>query len=84
MNPVRLIYDATPDFIPIPQALRHRKTEIIVWPLDENQTPAAPDSRTDQGQRRPGAWSHLPPPAEDWDSPEFNHEIARSLLGEGA
>lgn len=35
MNPVRLIYDDTPDFIPIPQAMRHRKTEIIVWPLDE-------------------------------------------------
>ncbi len=33
MNPVRLIYDDTPDFIPIPEALRHRKTEIIVWPL---------------------------------------------------
>lgn len=33
MNPVRLIYDDTPDFIPIPQSMRHRKTEIIVWPL---------------------------------------------------
>lgn len=35
MNPVRLIYDDTPDFIPIPEALRHRRTEIIVRPLDE-------------------------------------------------
>ena len=32
------------------------------------------------GQRRqPGAWSALPPPADDWDSPEFNREIADSL-----
>jgi len=34
------------------------------------------------GPRQPGAWSHLPPPADDWDSPAFNAEIARSLVGE--
>jgi prevent-host-death family protein len=31
--------------------------------------------------RKPGAWSHLPEPAPDWDSPEFNREIADSLAG---
>ena len=35
MDPVRMIYEDTPEFIAIPEALRHRKTEIIVWPLDE-------------------------------------------------
>lgn len=32
--------------------------------------------------RQPGAWSELLPPANDWDSQEFNQEIAQSLLGE--
>ncbi|MBK8638069.1 MAG: hypothetical protein IPN92_07165 [Chromatiaceae bacterium] len=50
MNPVRLIYDDTPDFIPIPEALRHRKTEIIVWPLDSDLEAATPALR--MGRRR--------------------------------
>lgn len=33
------------------------------------------------GKRRPGAWSHLPQASEDWDSPAFNREIARELMG---
>jgi hypothetical protein len=65
MNPVRLIYDDTPDFIPIPEAFRHCKTLIIIWPLDEDQASVSSDSRTNQGQRQPGVWSHLPPPAAD-------------------
>nr|VFJ49618.1 MAG: Antitoxin component of toxin-antitoxin stability system, DNA-binding transcriptional repressor [Candidatus Kentron sp. DK] len=36
------------------------------------------------GCRQPGTWSPLPLPEEDWDSPEFNREIAASLLGEKA
>ena len=36
---------------------------------------------TTGGERRPGTWSHLPPADEDWDSPEFNREIASALLG---
>lgn len=66
MNPVRIIYEDTPDFIPIPEAFRHRKTEIIIWPLDEDPASVSSDARTDQGQRQPGVWSHVPPPAEDW------------------
>jgi hypothetical protein len=38
MNPVRMIFEDTPDCITIPEALRHRRTEIIVWPLDEPTT----------------------------------------------
>lgn len=81
MNPVRIIYDDTPDFIPIPEALRHRKTEIILWPLDDQAAPVSPTLRPDSEQRRPGAWSQLSPAAADWDSPEVNREIARSLFG---
>lgn len=36
MNPVRMIFEDTPDCITIPEVLRHRRTEIIVWPLDES------------------------------------------------
>lgn len=31
--------------------------------------------------RKLGAWSKLPPPAADWDSPEFNQQIADELAG---
>ena len=27
-----------------------------------------------------GAWKHLPPPADDWDSPETNAAIVRLIL----
>ena len=27
-----------------------------------------------------GAWKHLPPPPDDWDSPETNAAIARLIL----
>ena len=37
---------------------------------------------TTTGKRRPGAWSHLAPSAEDWDSPAFNREIAHDLMGD--
>lgn len=80
MNPVRIIYDDTPDCIPIPETLRHRKTEIILWPLDDQAVPASVTLRPNSRHRRPGAWSHLPPAAADWDSPEVNREIARSLF----
>lgn len=30
-----------------------------------------------QPRRQPGAWANLPPPNQDWDSPETNREIAK-------
>ena len=35
MNPERMIFTDTPAFIPVPEALQHRKVEVILWPLDE-------------------------------------------------
>ena len=35
MNPIRQVIEDAPEFFPIPQELRHRKVEIILWPLDE-------------------------------------------------
>lgn len=49
MNPARIIYEDTPAYIPIPEELRHRKVEVIFWPLDE-AADAAPKPR-----RRPPA-----------------------------
>lgn len=46
MNPARMIYEDTPAFIPVPDALQHRKTEVIVWPLDDNATPVMQDNTT--------------------------------------
>ncbi|MEY6431691.1 hypothetical protein ABC977_04630 [Thioalkalicoccus limnaeus] len=34
MQPIRQIFEDAPDFIPVPEALRHRRVEIILWPLD--------------------------------------------------
>lgn len=45
MEPIRQIFDDAPDAIPVPEALRHRRVELILWPLDEPAeiAPAAPD-----------------------------------------
>jgi hypothetical protein len=40
MNPSRIIYEDTPAYIPIPDELRHRKVEVIFWPLDDEVQPA--------------------------------------------
>jgi hypothetical protein len=55
MNPVRIIYQDTPDVIPVPEEFRHRRSEIIIWPLDADTTrPETPDG---EGRRR-----RVPPP----------------------
>jgi prevent-host-death family protein len=43
-------------------------------------TPMKPRVRA----RKPGAWSKLPAPAPDWDSPAFNRQIANELAGRRA
>lgn len=35
MNPIRQIFEDAPDAIPVPEELRHRRIELILWPLDE-------------------------------------------------
>lgn len=39
MQPIRQVINDAPDFFPIPPELRHRKVEIILWPLDEGMGP---------------------------------------------
>lgn len=59
MNHARLFYNDTPEFIPVPSELIHRKTEVIFLPLDEEeQAPSTPQQRPiglakDKGQALP-------------------------------
>lgn len=55
LQPIRIIYDDTPDSIPVPEAFRHRKTEVIIWPLEEQGLSVEPGSEGDSGKRRPGS-----------------------------
>lgn len=46
MNPTRVIYEDAPDLIPVPDGMRHRRTEVIFWPLDEaSDEPVRPGVR---------------------------------------
>lgn len=37
MQPIREILEHAPDAIPVPEALRHRRVEYIIWPLDDQE-----------------------------------------------
>lgn len=39
MQPIRRILEDAPDAIPVPEELRHRRIEYILWPLDEAEEP---------------------------------------------
>ena len=41
MQPIRQVIDDAPDQVAIPPELRHRRIELIIWPLDD----AEPRSR---------------------------------------
>lgn len=56
MNPVRIIYQDTPDAIPVPEQFRHGRSEIIIWPLESEATTG--DQTEGKGRRR-----RAPPPA---------------------
>lgn len=38
MEAIRQIYESLPDVISVPAEMRRRKVEIIILPLDENET----------------------------------------------
>ncbi|MFI3220963.1 MAG: hypothetical protein QX189_17885 [Methylococcales bacterium] len=40
MQFIRQIYEDLPDFIPIPDELKHRKAEVIILPLEPQRIPA--------------------------------------------
>lgn len=55
MQPIRIIYDDTPDSIPVPEELRYRKTEIILWPLEDKGSVVEQSRESDSGGRKPGS-----------------------------
>ncbi|MEA3642858.1 MAG: hypothetical protein VBE63_23380 [Lamprobacter sp.] len=55
MQPIRIIYEDTPDSIPVPEALCHKKTEINLWPLEDNGLVMEPNDAADSGGRKPGS-----------------------------
>lgn len=65
MQPIRQIIDDAPASIPVPPELRHRRVEIIFWPLDDT-VPAAEVSRDANGwpegffESTAGAWQGEP------------------------
>lgn len=38
MQPHRQVLEDAPESFPIPRELRHRRIEIILWPLDDNRS----------------------------------------------
>ena len=55
MQPIRIIYDDTPDSIPVPEALRHQKTEIILWPLEDKGSAEERSAKAGRRERKPGS-----------------------------
>ena len=55
MQPIRITYDDTPDSIPVPEALRHQKTEIILWPLDDKESAVETSAEAGRRERTPGS-----------------------------
>lgn len=50
MHPIRQVLDDAPDAIPVPAELRHRRIEIILWPLDEAPTVEPPAVEYERGK----------------------------------
>ena len=72
MHPSRLIYEDTPAYIPVPEDLRHRKIEVIFWPLESESTPSITQRRRSPPQALAGKVRELGDvissvPVSDWD-----------------
>ena len=74
MNPYRQIYEDAPDFITVPEALRHHRVEVILWPLDETMPPQTTRRRSPPphfaGRARELGDVMSTVPAEDWGHTE--------------
>ena len=50
MQPIRRIIDDAPEFISIPEEMRHRRIELIIRPLSDEQAAAVTESATAQAE----------------------------------
>jgi hypothetical protein len=57
MSYVRLIFDDTPAFIPVPAHLKHRRVEVIFLLLDDDNIESS--SSTDTTHENPGSCFNL-------------------------
>ena len=39
MQPIRQVIEDAPDMVPIPLELRHKRLELIFWPLEDVKAP---------------------------------------------
>ena len=62
MQPIRQIIEDAPDFIPVPETLRHRRVEVILWPLDS--PPGATDETLTEYERVKVGKIEIPPREE--------------------
>jgi len=53
MQPIRQILEEAPDAIPVPEELRHRRIELIIWPLGDSprETKSVPNFKIAQVER---------------------------------
>lgn len=89
MQPIRRIYENSPDWIQIPAELRGSKLEIIILPLDDETGGASSDLDDDERELVANGLMRLPEsdelPADFWemDAPEVSAEhIARVIRAE--
>lgn len=50
MQPIRRIIDDAPEFISIPEEMRHRRIELIIRPLSDEQAAAVTESAAAQAE----------------------------------
>jgi hypothetical protein len=71
MTPYRHIYDDAPEFITVPEALRHHRIEVILLPLEESTAKVPAAKRRSPPPQFAGRVKELGDvmssvPAEDW------------------
>ena len=50
MQPIRRIIDDAPESVSIPEEMRHRRIELIIWPLPDEQAALVTESATTQAE----------------------------------
>ena len=60
MSYVRLIFDDTPAFIPVPAHLQHRRVEVIFLLLDDDHVESSSSTSTTLENPRPCSSSQTP------------------------
>jgi len=68
MNPIRQVYDAVPDSLPVPPSMRRRRVEVVFLALDEDPAPLRAD-RSPEGLEQSAAALPELPEREDQGAP---------------